>query len=270
MKRELYFFALVLSFTSQVANAKDYSFSWLPNPDIKAVDHYEICYGLTPQEASEKQNCIDVGNYIENGRVLGTLYDFPDNTLYFFTAITCNTTGCSDPLKKVASTASMQVNVDGDYDETGLKDRVVSTDGYLMIDFADGGFNGISCWDEVLYNTNYYETDIDFEDKNGICSVCTDYTMTPTLFYDNTCSTYVKIGVFCPSTRTFYLKTLYANNVITYGYPTDLPIAGDWDGNGIVDIGVFRPENRIFYLQTPTEKIVITYGHSTDSPITLY
>jgi hypothetical protein len=30
--------------------------------------------------------------------------------------------------------------------------------------------------------------------------------------------------------------------------PGDIPVAGDWDGNGTVTIGVFRPSNGTFYL----------------------
>jgi len=40
-----------------------------------------------------------------------------------------------------------------------------------------------------------------------------------------------------------------ADNRIDFGsYTMDIPIAGDWDGDGDDDIGGFNPENNVFYL----------------------
>ncbi len=65
-----------------------------------------------------------------------------------------------------------------------------------------------------------------------------------------------EIGVFRPSTHTFYLD--YNGNGVWNGassdrqYPFgavgDLPIAGDWNNNGAYEIGVFRPSTHTFYL----------------------
>jgi len=35
----------------------------------------------------------------------------------------------------------------------------------------------------------------------------------------------------------------------TYGVAGDIPLAGDWDGNGSITVGVFRPTNTTFYLR---------------------
>jgi len=69
------------------------------------------------------------------------------------------------------------------------------------------------------------------------------------------------IGIYRPSTKTFFLR-----NSNTYGFgevsffpccaaPGDLPLAGDWDGDGITTTGLFRPtggtppaENNEFFL----------------------
>jgi hypothetical protein len=52
---------------------------------------------------------------------------------------------------------------------------------------------------------------------------------------------------------------------VTYGDPDDLPIIGDWDGNGNDEIGVYRPSSRTFYhYGTDTG---ITYGDPGDKPI---
>jgi hypothetical protein len=72
-----------------------------------------------------------------------------------------------------------------------------------------------------------------------------------------------EIGVFRPSDdkgiSKFYLVTrnwtdlrdeAWAADVcVDFGpYPTNVPITGDWDGDGHDDIGGFNPENNIFYL----------------------
>ncbi|MEP7286189.1 MAG: SBBP repeat-containing protein [Chloroflexota bacterium] len=52
------------------------------------------------------------------------------------------------------------------------------------------------------------------------------------------------IGVFRPSTATFYLRnsnTTGAANITTaFGTSTDLPVVGDWNGDGIDTVGVYR------------------------------
>jgi len=72
-----------------------------------------------------------------------------------------------------------------------------------------------------------------------------------------------EIGVFRPladdGRSKFYLVTRNwsdlgdkagdADVCIDFGpYPTNVPITGDWDGDGYDDIGGFNPENNVFYL----------------------
>jgi len=72
-----------------------------------------------------------------------------------------------------------------------------------------------------------------------------------------------EIGVFRPSDdkgiSKFYLVTRNwtdlidkagaADVCVDFGpYPTNVPITGDWDGDGHDDIGGFNPENNVFYL----------------------
>jgi hypothetical protein len=67
-----------------------------------------------------------------------------------------------------------------------------------------------------------------------------------------------KLGVFRPSTGEWYLEN---GDYVVNGCPPDYcfstagftqvgdkPLAGDWNGDGIVTIGVFRPSNTTFYL----------------------
>jgi len=41
---------------------------------------------------------------------------------------------------------------------------------------------------------------------------------------------------------------LPGDRVVNFGQPGDIPVAGDWDGSGIVRIGVYRPANGHWYL----------------------
>jgi len=85
-----------------------------------------------------------------------------------------------------------------------------------------------------------------------------------------------QVGVFQPSTHRFYLRpSNWPTNPGTYinwGASTDIPITGDWNGDGTTEVGVFRPSNHMFYLRPSnwpsTPGISINWGASTDIPIT--
>ena len=66
------------------------------------------------------------------------------------------------------------------------------------------------------------------------------------------------IGLWRPSARVFFLDS-NGNNQWDgpaagdtqrgpFGLTTDLPVIGDWDGDGMDEIGVWRPSTRVFYL----------------------
>jgi len=85
------------------------------------------------------------------------------------------------------------------------------------------------------------------------------------------------IGVFRPAAGTFFLD--YQNNgwtsgdaVIPFGMSGDLPVAGDWDNDGIDEIGVFRPAAGTFFLDYQNNgwtsgDAVIPFGMSGDLPV---
>ena len=75
------------------------------------------------------------------------------------------------------------------------------------------------------------------------------------------------IGYFRPSTATFYLKTASGTTTTVFGTATDLPIAGDWDGNGVDEIGYFRPSTATFYLKTASGTTTIQFGAVSDLPV---
>lgn len=55
----------------------------------------------------------------------------------------------------------------------------------------------------------------------------------------------------------------------TYGNPTDVPLAGDWDRDGDDTAGVYRPSTRQFFLSNnnSTAAISVAYGNSGDLPL---
>ena len=81
------------------------------------------------------------------------------------------------------------------------------------------------------------------------------------------------VSVYRPSNATFYLKkaneTGFADAAITYGIPGDLPITGDWDGDGIDTIGVYR--DGVFYLRNSNTSgyadVVVPFGIQGDVPV---
>ncbi len=76
-----------------------------------------------------------------------------------------------------------------------------------------------------------------------------------------------KVGVFRPSTRTFFLNNGSVNKTV-FGLPADTPISGDWNGDGLWDIGVFRNTSHQFILKNGTSTKVINFGQTTDLPVT--
>ncbi len=99
------------------------------------------------------------------------------------------------------------------------------------------------------------------------------------------------IGLYDQSTSTFYLRNMsglqgpndqgYADTVFTFGpaHSNDVPVVGDWNGDGKDSIGLYDPETSTFYLrntdslQGPNDHgyadIVFNYGapHSHMLPV---
>ena len=81
------------------------------------------------------------------------------------------------------------------------------------------------------------------------------------------------IGVYRPSTSEFFLKnsnaTGFADIVFAFGNPGDLPVVGDWDGDGVDTVGVFR--DGTFYLKNSNSpgfaEIVVNFGQAGDLPV---
>jgi len=61
----------------------------------------------------------------------------------------------------------------------------------------------------------------------------------------------VQVGVFRNTTSTWYLdfrRIGVVDKTFSFGKPGDVPVTGDWNGDGSADAGVFRPSNGNWYL----------------------
>ena len=82
------------------------------------------------------------------------------------------------------------------------------------------------------------------------------------------------IGIYRTSISTWYLDTNndgIINRTIHFGIPGDIPVAGDWNGDGSTDAGIFRPATGYWYFDYNLDGIVDTsfrYGGSGDQIIT--
>jgi hypothetical protein len=83
------------------------------------------------------------------------------------------------------------------------------------------------------------------------------------------------IGVFRASTNQFLLRNSNtagpADLTKLFGGQGDLPVAGDWNGDGIGDFGFFRPSTGQFFLKTNilllSQTFIINFGTLGDFPV---
>ncbi|RLI12451.1 hypothetical protein DRO33_02635 [Candidatus Bathyarchaeota archaeon] len=83
------------------------------------------------------------------------------------------------------------------------------------------------------------------------------------------------MGVYDPSTATFFLRNSnssgFADITFVYGNPNWIPIAGDWDGDGVDTIGVYDPSTATFFLRNSNSSgfadIAFVYGNPNWVPI---
>ncbi len=82
-----------------------------------------------------------------------------------------------------------------------------------------------------------------------------------------------KPAVYRPSTNTFFDRCTNESSSTVFSSPfgttNDLPVAGDWNGNGFSSIGVYRPSTNTFFLSNDfsTVAIVTPLGAPGDLPV---
>jgi hypothetical protein len=81
--------------------------------------------------------------------------------------------------------------------------------------------------------------------------------------------------VFRPSTATWYIllsSTNYSTwNIYQWGVSGDIPVPGDYDGDGKADVAVFRPSTATWYIlhsiSSYTTWSIYQWGVSGDVPV---
>jgi hypothetical protein len=83
-----------------------------------------------------------------------------------------------------------------------------------------------------------------------------------------------RVGTRSETNPAFSLYLGATTQVTSFGLATDLPIIGDWDGDGLDNIGVYRPSTLRFYLDMngndvwdAADRVAGPYGASGDLPI---
>lgn len=116
------------------------------------------------------------------------------------------------------------------------------------------------------------------------------YTIEVTSFFQNTTGNYTlslngsggspggtqTIGLYRPPS-TFYLRnsntTGFPDISVPFGALGDIPVVGDWNGDGVTTIGLYRPSNSTFYLRNSNTigfpDITVSFGNGPggDVPI---
>ena len=74
--------------------------------------------------------------------------------------------------------------------------------------------------------------------------------------------------MYRPSSGEWYLRLSTQNYAVAvgnwyfqWGVPGDVPIAGDFDGDGNADISVYRPSSGEWFLRLSTQNYVIAAGN---------
>jgi DNA-binding beta-propeller fold protein YncE len=133
----------------------------------------------------------------------------------------------------------------------------LTTDQHGNIYVADRGNNRVVQFnDNGTYLTNFAFTNanaVGFNPTNAQLYVGASSSGTVTRF-GATIGKFDTIGVWRPSNQTFYLRnglTPGAPDItatVNFAQSTDLPIVGDWNGDGYDTPGLYRPSTSFFYL----------------------
>jgi uncharacterized protein YkwD len=73
------------------------------------------------------------------------------------------------------------------------------------------------------------------------------------------------VAVFRPSNGSWYFRTP-TPSVVSWGKNGDVPVPGDYNGDGVSDLAVFRPSTNTWEIRTPTPQSV-KWGEAGDIPV---
>jgi hypothetical protein len=142
-------------------------------------------------------------------------------------------------------------------------------------------FSDISVWDTNgnQISSLHWNGVVNSKDHTKTTGLNVDLSQAPSTVTLNTSDHRTKIGIFRPSTHKFTLdfngngiwEGAEIDREYDFGTTGDIPITGDWDGNGITEVGVFRPSTHTFYLRNAgypgVPATTINWGISTDLPV---
>lgn len=89
--------------------------------------------------------------------------------------------------------------------------------------------------------------------------------LTTQIFITQTAPPAANVAVFRPSNGSWYFRTP-TPRVETWGKNGDIPVPGDYDGDGVSDLAVFRPSSNTWDIRTPTTQSV-KWGEAGDIPV---
>ena len=80
--------------------------------------------------------------------------------------------------------------------------------------------------------------------------------------------------MFRPSTGVWYIfrSADRGATITSWGLNGDIPVPGDYDGDGKADIGVFRPSSGVWYVvrSSNSTNLITQFGLNGDLPIPFY
>ena len=72
------------------------------------------------------------------------------------------------------------------------------------------------------------------------------------------------IAVYRPSTGVWYIRGIAT---LAFGAPGDIPVPGDYDGDGAADVAVYRPSTGLWYILGNPASPIGWGGAAGDLPI---
>jgi hypothetical protein len=69
------------------------------------------------------------------------------------------------------------------------------------------------------------------------------------------------VAVFRPSNGVWYVKDQFS---MQFGANGDIPVSGDFNGDGKADVAVFRPSNGVWYVK---DQFSLQFGAKGDYPL---